>query len=75
MEIICMNLGEKKLNCPNCNKKWIAEILWGYPADMESIEVELERKNIVLGGCLITDHDSKWECNDCHHKWGERDDC
>ena len=70
-----MNLGEKKLNCPNCNKKWIAEILWGYPADMESIEVELERKNIVLGGCMITDHDPKWECNDCHHKWGERDDC
>ncbi len=65
---------EKKLKCPNCNKKWIAEILWGYPADMQSIEEELERKEIVLGGCLITDQDPKWKCNNCHHKWGERED-
>jgi hypothetical protein len=62
------------LKCPNCNKEWIAEILWGYPADMESLEESLEKKEIILGGCLITDHDSKWECNDCNHRWGERDE-
>ena len=62
------------MKCPECGKSWIAEILWGYPADMESIEKELERKKIVLGGCLVTDHDSKWECNDCNHQWGKRDD-
>ena len=62
------------MKCPNCNKEWIAEILWGYPADIESLEDQLSKKEIVLGGCLITDHDPRWECNDCHHKWGERDD-
>lgn len=67
-------LGEKKLNCPNCSKTWIAEILWGYPADMESIEGELERKEIVLGGCIVTESDPKWECNVCSHRWGERED-
>ena len=61
-------------NCPSCNGKNIAEILWGYPADMESIKGELERKEIVLGGCLVTNHDPKWECNDCHHRWGEREE-
>jgi len=62
------------LKCPNCNKEWIAEILWGYPADMESMEEALERKEIVLGGYLVTNHDPKWECNDCDHQWGEREE-
>ncbi|MDF2427975.1 MAG: hypothetical protein OPY07_01850 [Nitrosopumilus sp.] len=61
------------MKCPNCNKEWIAEILWGYPADIESVKVELERKDIILGGCLVTEHDPKWECNDCHHRWGYAD--
>ena len=61
------------MNCPECNKTSIAEILWGY-TDMGAIEQQLERKDIVLGGCLITDHDPRWECNSCHHRWGERED-
>ena len=73
-ELFARILGEKKLNCPNCNKKWIAEILWGYPEHTDAIEEELERKEIVLGGCIVTEHDPKWECNICNHRWGERED-
>jgi hypothetical protein len=62
------------LNCPNCGKSWIAKIFWGYPADMESMEESFKRKEIVLGGCLVTDNDPKWECNDCGHQWGQRKD-
>jgi len=62
------------LNCPNCNKEWIAEILWGYPADLDTLQEALEKKEIILGGCLVTNHDPRWECNDCHHKWGEREE-
>ena len=62
------------MKCPNCKKEWIAEILWGYPADMESLEESLEKKEIVLGGCLVTNHDPKWKCNDCYHRWGEREE-
>ena len=61
------------MKCPSCKKTWIAEILWGYP-DMELVEEQLERRDIVLGGCYVTDHDPKWECNECHHRWGERDE-
>ena len=60
------------MNCPECNKKLVAEILWGY-TDMKVIEEKLEKKEIVLGGCIVTDHDPKWECNNCHHQWGERE--
>ena len=65
---------ESTLQCPLCNRKKIATILWGLPADMRELEKEIEEKKIVLGGCIVTDHDPKWECTDCYHRWGERDE-
>jgi hypothetical protein len=59
------------MKCPNCSKSSIAEIFWGYPADMDSMKEELNKKEIVLGGCLVSGHDAKWECNDCAHRWGD----
>jgi len=58
-----------KRKCPNCQSTNHAKILWGRPADMREIEGELERKEIVLGGCTVTGHDPKWKCNDCHNRW------
>lgn len=51
--------------CPNCQSTNHAEILWGLPADMKEIEGQLNRQEIVLGGCLVTNHDPFWECNEC----------
>lgn len=63
------------MKCPNCGKSWIAEILWGLPGDYDKyLEEQIERKEIILGGCLVTDNDPKWKCNDCNHRWGERDE-
>ncbi len=62
------------MNCPSCNSSSVAEILYGYYPNMDSIKEALEKNEIVLGGCVVTDHDPKWECNSCHHKWGERED-
>ena len=64
----------EKLNCPNCNSKKIALILWGYANFDREMEKAVENKEIVLGGCLVTDHDPKWECTACSHRWGERDE-
>ena len=58
-----------KRKCPNCQSTNHAEILWGLPADMGEIEKELERKKIVLGGCVVTGDDPKLECNDCGTRW------
>ena len=60
------------MKCPRCGKNSIAKILWGLPADMEFLEKKLARKEIVLGGCCVSVDDPKWQCNSCHHKWGER---
>ena len=62
------------MKCPNCDKSWIAEIFWGLPGNMDILEEGLERKEIVLGGCLVTNNDPKWKCNDCNHQWGNRDE-
>lgn len=59
----------KKQTCPSCGGKNIAKIFWGLPADMKSIEEELDRKEIVLGGCNVTSNDPKWECNECLTRW------
>jgi len=59
----------KKRKCPNCQSTDHAKILWGLPNDMKEIEEELERKEIVLGGCVVTGNDPKWACNDCHNRW------
>jgi hypothetical protein len=67
-------LRELKPSCPNCNSENVAWIFWGYPGDMSAIKEDLDKGEIVLGGCVITEHDPKWECIDCHHRWGERDE-
>ena len=60
-----------KVRCPNCQSTNHAEILWGLPADMRAIKEELDKKEIVLGWCLVTEHDPKWECNECLTRWGK----
>jgi len=62
------------LKCPECDSASVAEILWGYYTDVDSLEDALEKKEIVLGGCCVTDNDPKWECNDCNNRWGEREE-
>ncbi len=58
------------MNCPECNSSNVAEILWGYH-DVDAIKKGLDEKEIVLGGCLVSGHDPKWECNECHNRWGD----
>lgn len=67
-------LNESKLTCPECKSKNVAWIFWGYPGDIKTIEEDLDKGKTVLGGCLVSDHDPKWECNDCLTRWGERDE-
>lgn len=53
-----------KRKCPNCQSTNHAEILWGLPSDMDKIEDKLRREEIVLGGCIVTENDPKWDvCN------------
>jgi len=58
--------------CPKCQSTDRAEILWGL-ANKKVIKEELKRKEIVLGGCYVTEHDPKWQCNECRTRWGRSD--
>jgi hypothetical protein len=58
----------KPPRCPQCNAPG-KPIMYGYPLE-EAIR-QAERGEIVLGGCVITDHDPQWQCSH-GHKWGKQ---
>jgi len=58
------------MKCPQCNSTSVAEIIYGLYEITDDIEQAINKKQMILGGCIITDHDSKWNCNDCGKKWG-----
>ena len=60
--------------CPSCKSNKTCIIFWGYPKDMEWYLEALAKKEIAFGGCCVSDNDPKWECNDCGHRWGKRED-
>ena len=67
-------VGELTDSCPKCKNQKTALILWGYMPVTDELQKKLNAEEIVLGGCLVTDHDPKWQCNKCLHQWGERDE-
>ncbi len=53
--------------CPKCKSKDVLQILYGMPS-YEAMEA-YERKEVILGGCLITDNDLDYGCLCCNHRW------
>ncbi len=79
METTLENIGgtlmsEKNPTCPGCKKDNVALIFWGYPGDMDWYLQAIKDKEIVGGGCCVSNNDPKWQCTDCHYRWGERYD-
>lgn len=58
--------------CSVCKSKNYAEIIYGLQSFNDELEQAIKKKEIVLGGCLITEHDPKWKCNKCGNRWGEQ---
>ncbi|MCY7345727.1 MAG: hypothetical protein LH614_05840 [Pyrinomonadaceae bacterium] len=65
-----MNDSEEKPVCPKCSSKSIAQIHYGLPAFTEDLERRLEAKEIILGGCGISEDSPKYQCVDCGEKFG-----
>lgn len=56
--------------CTECGGR-VVNILYGYPAP-DAFEMA-ERKEIVLGGCLInTEGDPQWACTECGIKFWKK---
>ena len=56
-----------KIKCPKCGSTNIAKYLFGLLAYSEELMKKIEKKEIILGGCLIDDIDPTHHCNDCNY--------
>ena len=52
-------------NCSNCNSSKISEIIYGYVLIDDKLQHELDSGKIVLGGCLTSEDQPNWQCNEC----------
>ena len=57
--------------CPSCGSRNVIKILYGEPTG-EALFMEAQGK-IKLGGCLITDIDPEYYCNDCENEWNKKE--
>lgn len=57
--------------CPKCKSKDVVQILYGMPS-YEAIQA-YERKEVILGGCLVTNNDPDYGCLCCNHRWSVKD--
>ena len=59
------NKGSLGPKCPYCGSRHTARILYGMPLMDEQMKRLLDEKIIVLGGCLMSDRNPDYHCNDC----------
>ena len=67
-----MTTRERKIPCPACGAKDIARFLFGLPMFSPELEAKLAKRELVLGGCVISEDNPKWHCNVCGHNWGDK---
>lgn len=53
--------------CPWCGSVSVASIMYGMPSFTRELEVELDRGEPMLGGCVATGFDPRFGCNGCAH--------
>ena len=56
---------KKPKKCPKCGCAKIASILYGMPAFSPELQMDLDERKIVLGGCCVTGDDPEWQCVEC----------
>lgn len=56
--------------CLQCGSRNVAWIQWGTPIWREELQKQLDRHEVVLGSCFLTEKGEVWECNECHHRFG-----
>jgi hypothetical protein len=51
--------------CPRCGSHEIARIQYGMPAVSKRLEGDLAAHRVVLGGCMVWDHQPDRSCSAC----------
>ncbi|MFT7479861.1 MAG: hypothetical protein ACI80N_003168 [Gammaproteobacteria bacterium] len=57
----------KRVSCPACGSRKTIPIVYGMPG-MELIK-QVERGQVVLGGCLVGPDQPDRRCRECEHSW------
>ncbi|MBM3911214.1 MAG: hypothetical protein FJ356_06155 [Thaumarchaeota archaeon] len=58
--------------CTKCGSKNTVRIVYGYPSEKTLVAAKYGK--VILGGCIISNNDPAWYCNDCQNQWGNRED-
>jgi hypothetical protein len=53
--------------CPKCNSTKVVRIQYGYPT--KAAFDAADREEIIIGGCVVDDHNPRRHCNDSEHDW------
>jgi hypothetical protein len=51
--------------CPVCLAPQTVVILWGMPGMDDELQRAMDEKRVVIGGCVVSLDDPKWECAEC----------
>ena len=65
LDYVVHNKGSVGPKCPYCGGRHTARILYGMPLMDEQMRRLVDEKIIVLGGCLMSDRNPDYYCNDC----------
>ena len=60
-------MAARKYVCPKCKQKTGVNIGYGYPTP--DIIEQVERQEIVLGGCIVGENQPDRHCISCEHQW------
>lgn len=58
------------MKCPRCGSEHVAEILYGMPAFDDDLKQKLDKKEVYLGGCCISEISPRYHCNNCKKDFG-----
>ncbi len=59
---------ESNIICPNCGSK-LVDIIYGMPS--AEIGEKAKKGELFLGGCMISDNDPSYHCNNCRRSYYE----
>ena len=58
--------------CPQCGSNEVACVLRGMPSYSKGLELLLDRKKVVLGGCVLDLDDKDLCCTLCEHEFNRK---
>jgi len=60
----------QKTPCPICKGSEVAEIIYGLQTLTPKLQKAVDRKKIILGGCMIYNGAPRWYCLKCKKDYG-----